>query len=298
MTEILTLAAGGLEAGVAPEIGGSLTHFRRADGTDLMRAADAAALARRDPIGVACFPLVPFSGRIAHGRLTFRGRSHDLPRNAPPDPNALHGDGWQCPWQVEHADGREVRLVLPDPKRGWPWAYSARQSYRLAGDGLTVTLSVTNESDEPMPAGLGIHPWFDATPDATLAFRARSVFRVDDGYLFAGVTPIPESWDFSAAKPVAGTGLVNGFAGWTGIAEIAWPSRRAALRIEADPPLTHLVVYTPPGQPFFCVEPVTHSVDAFNLEETGAAPDNGTVVLAPGETLTGTARFVVTDPAA
>ncbi|MGF1627067.1 MAG: aldose 1-epimerase [Alphaproteobacteria bacterium] len=296
MSEVLTLRAGNLEAGVAPDIGGALTHFRRADGVDLMRAADTTALADGNVLGVACFPLVPYSGRIAGGRLNFAGRRYALPINAPPDPNALHGDGWQCPWQVDHADAGEVRMTLPDPGRGWPWAYSARQAYRLAEEGLTVTLSVTNESAEPMPAGLGIHPWFDATPDATLQFRAGSVFRVDAGYLFTGVTPIPDEWDFTAARPVSGTGLVNGFAEWTGVAEIVWPARQAALRIEAEPPLTHLVVYTPPGQNFFCVEPVSHSVDAFNLHAAGSAAGNGTAILGPGETLTGSARFLVGVP--
>jgi aldose 1-epimerase len=89
------------------------------------------------------------------------------------------------------------------------------------------------------------------------------------------------------------TDLVNGFAGWSGTAEVVWPERGAHLRIEAGPPLSHLVVYTPPGQDFFCVEPVSHSVDAFNLEARGAAPDNGTTVLAPGGTMTGSARFTV-----
>jgi len=292
MSDVLELRAGGLEAGVAPGAGGALIRFRRGDGVDLMRAASAEALANRDPIGVACFPLVPFSGRIAGGRLCFQGRTYDLALNFPGDANALHGDGWQCPWDVEHADASEVRLVLSDPRRGWPWAYSARQTYRLDGDALAITLSVTNESDGPMPAGIGVHPWFDATPGASLTFTADTVYQVDAGYLFTEVTPIPERWDFSGGRAVAGTDLVNGFAGWTGKAEIAWPERDARLTIEASASLGHLVVYTPPGERFFCVEPVSHAVDAFNLEARGAAPDNGTVVLQPGETLAGTARFV------
>ena len=291
MSEVLTLQAGGLEAGVAPAIGGSLTHFQHANGIDLMRAATPEALAQNDPLGMACFPLVPFSGRIAGGRLTFAGQNFALPLNAPPDANALHGDGWQCAWQLEHADENEVRLTLPNPDRGWPWAYSARQTYGLTPDALTISLSVTNESDTPIPAGLGIHPWFDATPDASLRFDAEAVFQVDDGYLFTEVTPIPEKWDFSASRAVAGTDLVNGFSGWSGKAEVSWPERGAALSIAADAPLNHLVVYTPSGQPFFCVEPVSHAVDAFNLHAAGLAPENGTVSLGPGETLSGTAVF-------
>lgn len=293
MNPVVIIRSGDLEVGVAPAIGGGLTHFRRADGVDLMRAADTKTLAALDPMGVACFPLVPFSGRIAHGVLDFMGRQYRLPRNASPDTNALHGDGWQCAWHVERATEREVNLVLSDPKRGWPWAYSARQIYSLSDDSLTVSLSVTNEDAAPMPAGLGIHPWFDATPDARLQFRAGSVFQVDASYLFAGVTPVPSEWDFSGGRRVAGTDLVNGFAEWDGVARIEWPERGVSLTIQAGAPLSHLVVYTPPGQDFFCVEPVSHSVDSFNLESAGTTTNNGTAVLQPGDTMTSSARFLV-----
>lgn len=292
MTEILTIAAGGLSAGVAPEAGGALSHFRRADGVDLMRAASAETLKARDPMGVASFPLVPYSGRIAQGRLVFQGDTHQLPANLLPEPNAVHGDGWQCPWQVEHVGVSEVRLALRNPQRGWPWAYTARQTYSVTADALTVAMAITNESDGEMPAGLGVHPWFDLTPGATLQFRAGSVFQVDKGYLYTGVTEVPDRWDFSSPRRLEGTDLANGFAGWDGRAEIVWPERNARLTIEAAPPFGHLVVYTPPGEGFFCVEPVTNSVDAFNLHERGEAPDNGTVVLQPGETLEASARFV------
>jgi aldose 1-epimerase len=42
-------------------------------------------------------------------------------------------------------------------------------------------------------------------------------------------------------------------------------------------------VYTPPGQSFFCAEPVSHITDAFNLAAAGQA-DTGMLTLAPGET--------------
>lgn len=294
MTEVLSIAAGPLSAGVAPEAGGSLSHFRREDGLDFMRPATAEVLAVRDPMGVASFPLVPFSGRIAAGRLHFRGRTHQLRLNLPPEVNALHGDGWQASWQVEHADAQSVRLALPNPGRGWPWPYTARQTYSLTPDALTVSMAITNEAPEPMPAGLGVHPWFDATPGATLQFRASAVFHVDGGYLHAGATDAPERWDFSAPRLLEGTDLANCFAGWDGRAEITWPERAARLTIEAGPPFGHLVVYTPPGESFFCVEPVSNTTDAFNLHERGEeTPATGTVVLAPGETMEASARFAV-----
>jgi aldose 1-epimerase len=52
--------------------------------------------------------------------------------------------------------------------------------------------------------------------------------------------------------------LDNCFEHWDGTAAIIWPSRRLRLDLSATAPLEHLVVYTPPGRPHFCVEPVSH----------------------------------------
>jgi hypothetical protein len=69
-----------------------------------------------------------------------------------------------------------------------------------------------------------------------------------------------------------------------GRAVVDCPERRARLAIEAGPPRDHLVVYTPPGRAFFCVEPVSHVTDAFNLAAAGRT-DTGTLVLTPSETV-------------
>jgi aldose 1-epimerase len=65
---------------------------------------------------------------------------------------------------------------------------------------------------------------------------------------------------------------------------IDWPELGARLVMRATPPLDYLVVFTPARRPFFCVEPVSHVTDAFNLAEAGRS-DSGTLVLEPGETL-------------
>jgi aldose 1-epimerase len=47
------------------------------------------------------------------------------------------------------------------------------------------------------------------------------------------------------------------------------------------------VVYTPPGEAFFCVEPVSHITDAFNLAAAGRT-DTGMLSLLPGESVRAT----------
>ena len=82
----------------------------------------------------------------------------------------------------------------------------------------------------------------------------------------------------------------NCFGGWNGEAAIRWPETGLTFRIEAEPAFGHLVIYLPPGEDFFCVEPVSNANDGFNLFDLGV-PATGVRVLAAGETLAGTVRF-------
>ena len=92
--------------------------------------------------------------------------------------------------------------------------------------------------------------------------------------------------------PLTPLDLDHCFGGWDGRAELHWPETDLTLAIEATPALQHLVIYVPPGQDFFCVEPVSHANDGFNLFERGI-DRTGVRVLAPGEKLGASVRLRV-----
>ena len=52
------------------------------------------------------------------------------------------------------------------------------------------------------------------------------------------------------------------------------------------------MIYVPPGQDYFCVEPVSHVNDGVNLAARGVE-GTGVHVLAPGQSLRGAVRFTV-----
>jgi aldose 1-epimerase len=58
----------------------------------------------------------------------------------------------------------------------------------------------------------------------------------------------------------------------------------------AEGPLGFLVVYTPPGEDFFCAEPVSNATDAFNLAAAGRT-DTGMLVLEPGRSASARVTF-------
>ncbi|HEV8244416.1 MAG TPA: hypothetical protein VGP93_01480, partial [Polyangiaceae bacterium] len=171
-------------------------------------------------------------------------------------------------------------------------AYSSLQRFELSSTSLEQEIWVKNESSSPMPMGLGFHPYFPRSEDVTLTAKLPSVWLGTSECIPRELAPTPAEWDFSRARRVQEMELDHCFVGWDGSASIDWPSQRTRLKISADPLFGKLVVYVPPGQDFFCVEPVSNVNDAFNLAARGV-PDTGLLVLEPGQQLSGRSRFTV-----
>ena len=257
---LLSLRAGGLAVDLAPSAGGSIVRFTVGDLIDVLRPASAAAIASGRGNDASCYPLVPFSNRIANGRLDIGGREIVLKPNWPGVPHPMHGGGWARSWDVERHDAHFAELAyIHDGRDGWPFRYRARQSFRLEGDRLVVGMSIENLESRAVPAGLGLHPFFTRDGDTELACRTRGVWRTDAEVLPIERIAVPPEWDLAISRPVDGVVLDNCFDGWDGRATIRWPQRALGLALEATEPFRHLVIYVPKGRPFFCVEPVSHA---------------------------------------
>jgi aldose 1-epimerase len=235
--------------------------------------------------------LVPWSNRISQGGFAFEGRFHGLEPNVPGEAFPIHGNGFSSPWRVIEETSASAKLQLSSEGPG-PFRYRAGVSYGLSGGALTVNLAVTNEAAQPLPYGLGLHPWLPRTPATTLRAPARHVWLEDERHLPTTRLPLasrPE-WDFARHHRLPLDWINNGFTGWCGSATIAWPERHLALDIEVSSPTSIYLLYSPgAAADFFCFEPVSHVVDAHNLE--GAPDASGLVILAPGDTLSMRARF-------
>ncbi len=291
--EIITLRHGDSGVSITPSGGGCITRYwQQAAGRviEWLRPASPEAIAGGDPLGMASFPLVPFSNRIRDGRFTFDGRDVSLPLNFLPEKHAIHGEGWQNPWSVVNAEDDTATIAFAPALGPWPWRYSAEQTFTLGDGGLSLLMTLTNNGDSPMPAGLGPHPYFVRTPQARISANADRMWVSDAEIMPTELLPPPADMDVNAGVVPDSVAMDNTFTGWDHRVEIAWPEWRARLIMEAPPPLDFLVVFTPPGEDFFCVEPVSNMTDAFNLAAAGR-DDTGMAVLAPDETLTGIIRF-------
>jgi aldose 1-epimerase len=289
----IILQCGIFSAGIVPLGGGSVSRFFSQNNdtvTNWMRPASAQDLTAGGSLGMACFPLLPFSNRIRDGRFVFQGKTVQLPLNFGDHPHAIHGHGWENPWQIQDQTDTSLSLGYNHPADEWPWTYSGQQIFTLDESSLTIEISLTNAGDSDMPAGLGLHPYFPRSAGVTIQANVEAMWQVDHE-----IMPVTRVKPQSPADPNVGldvneVALDNGYTGWQQSTQITWPDRDQSLHMTATGPLDHLVIFTPAGEDFFCVEPVSHSTDAVNT----ADDDSGLIVLPPGGTVSASVRFEIT----
>ncbi|MEO1248794.1 MAG: aldose 1-epimerase [Pseudomonadota bacterium] len=285
-----------LRLGLRPANGGSISRldWQGADGTvhQIMRAGldDPAHIS--DPRDLACFPLFPFSNRIADARLHMGEQVFNLPVNFPPEPHCIHGDSWQYPWSVGPAGDHVISLTYESDRLGPPFDFAASQKFTLDEDRLTIDLALTNSGTQPMPGGMGLHPYIPKPDNTRLQATLPKVWLSDETNIPTERVDAPADWDFSTGRSLDGVIVDNNFSRWDGIARVEWPDRPFALQITASEALRNVVLFAPEGGDFFCFEPVSHANNAMN-QPLESWEEHGVVLLQPGETLRGSISFHV-----
>jgi aldose 1-epimerase len=265
----------GIEVEALPAIGARL-HRVRAFGVDVLRTPADPAVHRDDPFFWGGFPMAPWCNRAPAEPLVVAGRRVDLPANFP-DGTAIHGEVYAAPWQA--VAGSTLRVEAGGG--AWPWRYGVEARLRVAPASFGLTLELRNLDDGPMPAGLGLHPWF-AKP-VQVAVPARRVF-TDNLAPAAEAQPVEPPFDLRGLGAMA-DGLD---ATWTDLTthavELAWPRHGVRATLRFGEQAAFVTAASPPDQDAVAVEPQTHAPPA--LRRLTQAEPGAPTLLAPGDTLT------------
>ncbi len=286
MTTSLHLSNGPLRCDIRPDLGGCLAGLWWGD-VPVLRSTAGPALTSARLAG--SYPLVPFSNRLAQAKLVWAGTSHPLVQNNAAEPHAIHGVGWQRPWQVlDESDQFALLSYQHKADAAWPFAFDTSQAFRLSEGALEITLSITNQSNTPAPAGLGWHPYFVKRAGSHLHFAASGRWEM-------GADKLPTQRLPSAGLDAdcATLDVDHCFEGWQGEALLVDDQLRT--RIAAN--LKRLVVFTNATRDFVAIEPVSHVNNAANLMASGAwsADELGLRVLQPGESMSAVMSIRVED---
>ena len=276
MSSSLSLASGALRCDLAPALGGCVAGLWLGD-VPVLRPPPAQLMSARQS---GCYPLVPFSNRIAHATLLWQGTSHPLVRHpAEPEPHAIHGVGWQRPWEVLEAEAGIAMLAYEHrPDSAWPFAFDVSQTFRLTGDALEMGMGITNQSNQPQPVGLGWHPWFVKRSRSRIAFEASGRWDMGDDKL-----PTQRKASRGLDADCARLDVDNCFDGWPGTLQL----RDEVLHVRLESNLRRLVVFTNDTRDCVAIEPVSHVNNAIALAggSSEKMKELGIEVLAPGASL-------------
>jgi aldose 1-epimerase len=286
----ITLDNGMGRVTIRPDLGAGATGYDYRVGDSWQPIFRRVADDTDHPFQLSNILLVPFSGRVSGGGFTFDGQFHAIGRNVKTEKYPIHGSAFALPWRVLRLTPDEVTLALSAEGPG-PFRYDAEMTYALEGAALVMHLEVTNRGVR-LPYGVGFHPWFVRDRDTRLTASASHVWLEQDDHLPKAFEPIGRhpDMDFNAGGHLPPHWINNWFSGWDRCALVEWPSRSIHARITASEPLDQYVAFSPSAEAdFFCFEPVSHPVDAFNLD--GGPEIHGMRVLAEGETITASMRI-------
>jgi aldose 1-epimerase len=270
----LRIGDGSLEAVLLPEAGARL-HRLRAFGHDLLRTPSDPAEHLRDPFFWGGYLMAPWCNRLAAGATTVAGRTVDLVANFP-DGSAIHGQVHAVAWTVTDSATCSVRAGGD----GWPWPYEVTLAAEAGDTSLSLRWRLTNLADEPMPAGIGFHPWW----------RRPVRVRVDAGLAYASnANPTPDPRPISGGLDLRSLGFpADGLDGtWTDASmppvALAWPERGVRATIVPSAGARYMAVATPADVDAIAVEPQTHAPDGLQRLLDGRA--DGLAWLPAGESL-------------
>jgi aldose 1-epimerase len=206
---------------------------------------------------------------------------------------AMHGLMLDAPFAVVEQSDAHVRGVFNAGNfRGhWLSATDVTVEYRLTPDALMLTIEAANVGDEPLPMGIGWHPWFNLPSGDRRQARLRIPATARTGVNnYDEVLPTGEvaavagtPYDFSQGCELGDLYLDDCFVRLTGdAAELVDAAGGLGLRIGAHvPPVKAFQVYAPPDAGFVVIEPQYNWADPFS--PVWRDEDTGMVVLQPGE---------------
>jgi aldose 1-epimerase len=155
--------------------------------------------------------LYPWPNRMGDGHWSFSERTATTTVDDVAHATARHGLVRWRPFRVESVNqNRCVLSLLLHPTPQYPFLSEVAVAYHLGSLGLTVTTTVTNRDDVPLPFGLGFHPYLAVTTPtiegAELVVPARGFVAVNERQLPTGeILPVSgHALDFTQAKSVNG----------------------------------------------------------------------------------------------
>jgi aldose 1-epimerase len=293
--QLLTIAAGDLEASFAPRLGMAGVSLRHRGVELLDRRAGLTAYARQG--AVMGIPLLhPWANRLDAHEYTLDGHAVRLP----PGPPLVHCEEHGLPihgllnasphWHVTPGPDELVATLSfgahPELLAAFPFPHDLTIRARLDPAGLEIATTLRPTGDEAVPVSFGFHPYL------RLPGTDRAKWRLtlpDRRHLATDERAIPTGStreEPAAAFALADRGFDDGYDELQPGARFGVSGGDRAIAVTLVRGYPAAQIYSPPGAQFICFEPMTAPTNALRS-------GTGLRRVAPGDEFTAVFRIGV-----
>lgn len=236
--------------------------------------------------------LCPFPGRIEHGKYQHLNTNYHLDPNENNRNNAIHGkvahEFFEC---LEYrSDIRQAVLLFSyQPEKldkGYPFFYQIDVEYIICSDSIQFKIRMENKDRNPIPFGLGWHPYFVCSDiqNSVLEFNSNKEILCDTEMIPNGEKEINISDPFKIRDLHFDTcyTLEN--------KNVSLKTDSYAVDMEVlNAENQFIQIFTPHSRDCIALEPMTCAPDAFNNKK-------GLMFLQPGDSYTYSIRLQLSVP--
>ncbi len=176
----------------------------------------------------------------------------------------------------------------------FPLAHTLSLNIEALDNGVRWTYSVDNtKGGKPVPFGFAIHPYilYQGPREKTYITIPTTNLMESEKLLPTGKLLDLAGSKYDARQPKSLEGFLSDdvYFGMKSSAPtiIDFRQPRIKITLKASEDFTHLVLYTPKDEPWFCVENQTCSTDAHNLFARGLKKESHLQVVEPGKVASG-----------
>ena len=292
-----------LEAWIAPSRGSNLCRLS-AGGYHVIDF-DRSLLLKNDFTGTPV--LYPTPNRVRNGVFRYHGKvfdqvkrgvrilEHGLVHNEPwkySDPQVDRDSVSFTTW-IDFAEGSPIF-------QAFPFQHRLSLEFCLTRAGLRVSYTIENRDDQAIPFGFGLHPYFTKLSGDTgtcVVLPANFVMDYTSDLLPTGrlIEVGGTQFDLRQKVELAALDLDHVFTGVSlgKCAEIYYETLHMLVQLVTTSDFSHMVLYSPRGENYFCLENQTCSTDAHNLADRNFPLESGLKFVLPGENYTGSVSYKI-----
>lgn len=246
--------------------------------------------------------LYPTPNRVKDGIYRFKGKAYEMNKNG--ERVVLHGlvrdEVFNAAAPVVDGDSITLNVwldFLPGTEihdAGFPFAHRFGMGFTLKPTGIDISYTVENYTDGELPYGFGVHTFFmrlSGDEKTRVSLATDKVIECDENIMPTGNVINVGGTRFDMRKPLPVKDLqfdTDFFDYHTPESSVVYYDTLGyKLTINTTDDFNHIQFFVNPGNPFFCVENMTCSINAHNLYDGGMVKESGLIILPPKGKKTG-----------